>query len=73
MIVRHLYIERRLDPLNLYFQTAKEQKEDAVIGFGNAVKEMAEANIFAGDLLYKNFGVTRHGRVIFTTTTRSSS
>ena len=66
IIVRHLYIERRLDPLNLFFQTAsKQQKEAAVIGFGNAVKEMAEANIFAGDLLYKNFGLTRHGRVIF--------
>ena len=66
VIVRHLYIERRLDPLNLYFQYAtREQKENAVIGFGNALKEMAAANIFAGDLLYKNFGVTRHGRVIF--------
>jgi isocitrate dehydrogenase kinase/phosphatase len=66
VIVRHLYIERRLDPLNLFFQTATpEQKENAVIGFGNALKEMAAANIFAGDLLYKNFGVTRHGRVIF--------
>ena len=66
VIVRHLYIERRLDPLNLYFQNASEdQKENAVIGFGNALKEMAAANIFAGDLLYKNFGVTRHGRVIF--------
>ncbi|MCG6965778.1 MAG: bifunctional isocitrate dehydrogenase kinase/phosphatase [Chromatiaceae bacterium] len=66
VIVRHLYIERRLDPLNLFFQTAsKEQKEAALIGFGNALKEMAAANIFAGDLLYKNFGVTRHGRVIF--------
>ena len=66
VIVRHLYIERRLDPLNLFFQSAsKEQKEDAVIGFGNAVKEMAAANIFPGDLLYKNFGVTSHGRVIF--------
>mgnify|MGYP001817711672 CR=1 FL=1 len=66
VIVRHLYIERRLDPLNLYFQHASEdQKENAVIGFGNALKEMAAANIFAGDLLYKNFGVTRHGRVIF--------
>ncbi len=66
VIVRHLYIERRLDPLNLFFQTAsEEQKEDAVIGFGNAVKEMAAANIFPGDLLYKNFGVTSHGRVIF--------
>ena len=66
VIVRHLYIERRLDPLNLFFQGAtREQKEAAVIGFGNAVKEMAAANIFAGDLLYKNFGVTRHGRVIF--------
>ncbi len=66
VIVRHLYIERRLNPLNLFFQTAsKEEKEGAVIGFGNALKEMAAANIFAGDLLYKNFGVTRHGRVIF--------
>ena len=66
VIVRHLYIERRLDPLNLFFQTAtKEQKERAVIGFGNAVKDMAAANIFPGDLLYKNFGVTSHGRVIF--------
>lgn len=66
VIVRHLYIERRLDPLNLVFQTAsKEQKEACLIGFGNAVKEMAAANIFPGDLLYKNFGVTRHGRVIF--------
>ena len=66
VIVRHLYIERRLDPLNLYFQHATpEQKAEAVIGFGSALKEMAAANIFAGDLLYKNFGVTRHGRVIF--------
>ena len=66
VIVRHLYIERRLDPLNLFFQSATPaQKEAAVIGFGNAVKDMAAANIFAGDLLYKNFGVTRHGRVIF--------
>ena len=66
VIVRHLYIERRLDPLNLFFQTAsKEQKEEVIIGFGNAIKEMAAANIFPGDLLYKNFGMTGHGRVIF--------
>lgn len=66
VIVRHVYIERRLEPLNLFFQRAsREEKENAIIGFGNAVKEMAAANIFAGDLLYKNFGVTRHGRVIF--------
>lgn len=66
VIVRHLYIERRLEPLNLYFQTAtSKQKADAILGFGNAVKEMAAANIFPGDLLYKNFGVTRHGRIIF--------
>jgi isocitrate dehydrogenase kinase/phosphatase len=66
VIVRHLYIERRLEPLNLFFQYATAvQKEHAIVGFGNALKEMAAANIFAGDLLYKNFGVTRHGRVIF--------
>lgn len=66
VIFRHIYIERRLDPLNLFFERATTQeKEGAMIGFGNALKEMAAANIFAGDLLYKNFGVTRHGRVIF--------
>jgi isocitrate dehydrogenase kinase/phosphatase len=66
VIVRHLYIERRLEPLNLFFQRATaEEKEKAIIGYGEALKEMAAANIFAGDLLYKNFGVTRHGRVIF--------
>lgn len=66
VIVRHLYIERRLEPLNLFFQEASPvNKENAIIGFGNSVKEMAAANIFPGDLLYKNFGVTRHGRVIF--------
>lgn len=66
VIIRHLYIERRLEPLNLYFQRATpDEKARAVIGFGHAIREMAAANIFPGDLLYKNFGVTRHGRVIF--------
>lgn len=64
--IKHLYIERRLDPLNLYLQKATvAQSCAALIDYGQAIKDMAKANIFPGDLLLKNFGVTRHGRVIF--------
>jgi len=66
LIIQHLYIERRLEPLNLYVDDAnEEQLEDAIIEYGNAIKELAIANVFPGDLLLKNFGVTNHRRVIF--------
>ncbi|TAA47296.1 bifunctional isocitrate dehydrogenase kinase/phosphatase [Corallincola spongiicola] len=66
VIIKHLYIERRMVPLNLYLDQASEsQANAALIDYGWAIKEMAAANIFPGDLLLKNFGVTRHGRVIF--------
>ena len=67
IILRHCYIERRMIPLNLYLdQTDNEQvKRDAIREYGAAIKEISAANIFPGDMLFKNFGVTRHGRVIF--------
>jgi isocitrate dehydrogenase kinase/phosphatase len=66
LIIRHLYIERRLQPLNLFVDDAgKEKLETAFIEYGNAIKDLAEANIFPGDLLLKNFGVTNNCRVIF--------
>lgn len=66
IIVKHLFTERKLIPLNIYLEMVDEEKgKEAVIDYGNAVKELAAANIFPGDLLLKNFGVTRHGRVIF--------
>ena len=66
LIVEHLYIERRLTPLNLYLRNADtEAANDAVIDYGQAIRDLASSNIFTGDLLPKNFGVTRHGRVIF--------
>lgn len=66
LLVKHVYVERRLKPLNLYMQTATaEEKAAAVIDYGYALKDMATANIFPGDMLYKNFGVTRFGRIIF--------
>jgi isocitrate dehydrogenase kinase/phosphatase len=64
--IKHLYTERRLVPLNLYLKLVDEgDARDAIIDYGKAVKELASANIFPGDLLLKNFGVTRHGRVVF--------
>jgi isocitrate dehydrogenase kinase/phosphatase len=66
VVIRHLYTERRVTPLNLYLRQAEEARAiDAVLDYGQAIKDLAAANIFTGDMLLKNFGVTRHGRVIF--------
>jgi len=66
IIVKHLYIERRMTPLNLYLQSANErQLRHAIQEYGDAIRQLAAANIFPGDMLYKNFGVTRQDRVVF--------
>ncbi|WP_426712582.1 bifunctional isocitrate dehydrogenase kinase/phosphatase [Cronobacter muytjensii] len=64
--ISHLYIERRMVPLNLWLEQATgQQLRDAIEEYGNAIRQLAAANIFPGDMLFKNFGVTRHGRVVF--------
>ena len=66
VIIRHCYVEREIIPLNIYLSEASEEAAvAAAIDYGNAIKDMAVSNIFPGDMLLKNFGVTRHGRVIF--------
>jgi len=83
LIIKHVYIERRMIPLNIYLQEAfdaggtalepqtpsalfaRDQVERAVFEYGNAIKDLVAANIFPGDMLWKNFGVTRHGKVVF--------
>ena len=83
LILKHLYIERRMIPLNIYLQEAfdvlrpgigapdgalrraQAQIEHAVVEYGNAIKDLVAANIFPGDMLWKNFGITRHGKVVF--------
>jgi isocitrate dehydrogenase kinase/phosphatase len=82
VVIKHLYIERRMIPLNIYLQeafdaglaedkdsaaagNAHDQIERAVIEYGNAIKDLVSANIFPGDMLWKNFGVTRNGKVVF--------
>ncbi|MDM0054451.1 bifunctional isocitrate dehydrogenase kinase/phosphatase [Variovorax fucosicus] len=81
VVLKHVYIERRMIPLNIYLQEAfdqlaqpdnaaharraKDQLERAVVEYGNAIKDMVAANIFPGDMLWKNFGVTLNGKVVF--------
>jgi isocitrate dehydrogenase kinase/phosphatase len=66
LVVRHCYIERRLRPLNLYVREAPpDAARRAVLDYGQAIKDLARSNIFPGDLLLKNFGVSRIGRAIF--------
>jgi isocitrate dehydrogenase kinase/phosphatase len=66
VVIKHLYTERRLYPLDLYIkEMGPEKAKAAVIDYGNAIIDLAAANIFPGDLFIKNFGVTRHGRVVF--------
>jgi isocitrate dehydrogenase kinase/phosphatase len=65
-IVKHCYIERRMIPLNLYLQNADDAAlNKAVAEYGQAIKDLVAANIFPGDMLWKNFGVTRQGKVVF--------
>jgi isocitrate dehydrogenase kinase/phosphatase len=66
VILRHAYVERRVTPLDVYLPEAEpSEAASAVIDYGNAIKDLAVSNIFPGDMLLKNFGVTRHRRVVF--------
>ena len=75
VILKHVYIERRMIPLNIYLQEAFDagpqdelavaQLAHSVVEYGNAIKDLVAANIFPGDMVWKNFGVTRHGKVVF--------
>lgn len=70
LIIKHLYIERRMEPLNIHLDRMDkannlEGMEHAIKEYGSAIREMAQANIFPGDMLWKNFGITRFGRVVF--------
>lgn len=66
IIIKHLYTERLMIPLNIYIDNVDETSMREVLEeYGNAIKQLAAANIFPGDMLLKNFGVTRHGRVVF--------
>ena len=66
VVISHLYIERRMIPLNLALGSASDsEKRRLMQDYGQALKDMIAANIFPGDMLLKNFGVTRHGRVVF--------
>jgi isocitrate dehydrogenase kinase/phosphatase len=66
LVFDHMYIERRMTPLNLFLRDAAAgDAERVVLDYGQCIRDLAYTNIFPGDLLLKNFGVTRHGRVIF--------
>ena len=78
VVLKHVYIERRMIPLNLYLQellealqvhpqdeAARAQIDRVVADYGQAIKDLVSANIFPGDMLWKNFGITRHGKVVF--------
>src|SRR5262249_9453875 len=66
VVLRHVYTERRVTPLNLYIREAPEDAaRAAVLDFGTALRDLRATNVFPGDMLLKNFGITRGGRVVF--------
>ena len=66
VVIKHLYTERKMTPLDLYLRQATlEQVQVVMDDYGHALRDLAATNIFPGDLLLKNFGVTRHGRLVF--------
>jgi isocitrate dehydrogenase kinase/phosphatase len=70
LVIDHAYIERRMVPMNIFLKAATEAGdlaavERATVEYGNAIKDLVAANIFPGDMLWKNFGITRQGKVVF--------
>lgn len=65
VVVDHVYVQRKVEPLDLYVRPGGEAARWAAVDLGHTLKDMAAANIFPGDVLLKNFGATRHGRVVF--------
>jgi isocitrate dehydrogenase kinase/phosphatase len=66
LVIKHIYIERRMEPLDNYLPHAsKAERKRAIRDYGQAIRDLAGANIFPGDMLKKNFGVTRHNRIVF--------
>ena len=66
LIIKHMYIENKMTPLNLYLETATDEQQEHIINdYGLAIDELINSNIFPGDMLTKNFGVTRQNRVVF--------
>lgn len=66
VVIKHAYLERKVTPLDVYLRDASaEAAAAAVIGYGEAIRDLANTNVFPGDMLLKNFGVTRHGRIVF--------
>ena len=66
LVISQLFVERRMTPLNIFLEYASEAEIEAVMNdYGQAIKDMMAANIFPGDMLLKNFGLTRHKRVVF--------
>jgi isocitrate dehydrogenase kinase/phosphatase len=66
LVIKHVYIERRMTPMDVFIRDADESAlRHCIKEYGAAIKELASANIFPGDMLLKNFGVTRYGRVVF--------
>jgi len=66
LIIKHLYTERKMVPLNIFLENCStEDGLRAVEDYGRAILQLAQANIFPGDMMTKNFGLTRQKRVIF--------
>lgn len=66
VVIRHMYVGRRVTPLDVFLPDApREAAEAAILDWGQTLKDLAAADIFTGDILLKNFGLTRHGRVVF--------
>ncbi len=64
--IRNVYVERRVVPLDIFLREAESDAATrAIIGYGTAIKNLAATNIFPGDMLLKNFGITSRGRIVF--------
>lgn len=67
VILHHLYVQRKVVPLPMYFQNEKNPEEirQVLIDFGYFLKDLAASGVFPCDLFNTwNYGVTHWGRVV---------
>ncbi|MCL7715469.1 bifunctional isocitrate dehydrogenase kinase/phosphatase [Stenotrophomonas mori] len=66
LVIALCYVQRRFRPLNLYLrEQGADAARSAALDYAQAIVDMARNDIFPGDMLLKNFGVSRHGRAVF--------
>jgi len=66
VILGHAIIMREVTPLDVFFERTAdpELRKRTIVDYGQCIKDLAAAGVWAGQYKIANFGTTRSGRVV---------